>query len=336
MRIKDVIKDIIAGKDMTVDTAYSVAGYIMSGQASDAQIGALLVGLHIKGETVDEITGFARSMRENMTIVRSPVPDVLDTCGTGGDGANTFNVSTIAALVAAGAGCAVAKHGNRSVSSRCGSADLFEKLGVRIDIDAEQMASCLEKNGISFLFAPRLHPAMKYAIGPRREIGVRTIFNILGPLTNPANVRHQVIGVYDAELTYVLAEVLKNLNAVHSLIVHGEDGVDEISINGQTLISELKDSKIRVYKIAPEEFGIQSQSLDTVMVMTIEESERLTKSVLDGEPGPARDIVLLNAGAAIYAADKAETIAQGIEFARKSIDSGKAKQKLEMLRGFDQ
>ncbi len=334
MQIKEIIKDIIDGKDMTEDTAYSAASQIMSGQVSEAQISALLVGLRIKGETVDEITGFARSMRENMTVVRSPEAVVLDTCGTGGDGNSTFNISTIAALVAAGAGCLVAKHGNRSVSSRCGSADLFEKLGVKIDISAEQMSECLEKVGISFLFAPRLHPAMKHAIGPRREIGIRTIFNILGPLTNPARVRHQVIGVYSRELSRLLAEVLKNLKSVHALIVHSQDGLDEISVSSETFISELKNGIIRDYKIGPEEFGISRRSLNSIRAKTIEESGQLTMSVLSGKKGPARDIVLLNAGAAIYAADKADTIAQGIELARISIDSGRAREKLEMLKGF--
>lgn len=334
MHIRNVLDDIIKGKNLTVEGAYAVAGDIMSGRVSETQIAALLVGLRIKGETVEEITGFALSMRENMKTVKIPGNDVVDTCGTGGDGAGIFNVSTIAALVAAGAGCRVAKHGNRAVSSCGGSADLLEKLGVKIDTGPEQMATCLDKIGFAFLFAPCLHPAMKHAIGPRKEIGIRTIFNILGPLTNPANARHQIVGVYDDTLGMIMASVLKNLGSVHALIIHSRDGLDEISIAERTAISELKRDKICVYEIAPEDFGMTRQPLNGIKIANLDESEQLALSVLNGRPGPARDIVLLNAGAAIYAADKADTIAQGIEFARESIDRGRAKKILDMLRGF--
>ena len=270
-------------------------------------------------------------MREKVTQVKAKQDIVVDTCGTGGDGLHTFNISTTAAFVVAGAGLTVAKHGNRSVSSRCGSADLLKAFGVNIEVGVDKVEECLEKAGIGFLFAPLLHGAMKYAIGPRREIGIRTIFNILGPLTNPAGAKAQVLGVYAGQLTETLAGVLRNLGSQHAFVVHGMDGLDEITLTSETKASELAEGKIKNYNIKPEDFGLKRCRMEDLKGGDTQENVEITRGVLKGEPGPRREIVLLNAAAAIVAGGKAKDLTQGIEEAARSIDSGKAMKKLEEL-----
>jgi anthranilate phosphoribosyltransferase len=303
----------------------------MTGQATPAQIGGFLVGLRMKGETVDEIVAAARVMRELATRVEVTGPHLVDTCGTGGDGASTFNISTASALVAAAAGARVAKHGNRSVSSSSGSADVLEAAGVRLDLAAEQVAACIDQVGVGFLFAPQHHSAMKHAIGPRREMRIRTLFNLLGPLTNPAGAPNQVLGVFSAIWIEPLARVLQRLGSEHVLVVHAEDGLDEISIAAPTLVAELKDGGITVYTISPEDFGLQRAALSTITVNSAGQSLAIINSVLEGRAGPALDIVKLNAGAAIYAAGLTSSLAGGVAAAADVIRTGKAKQTFESL-----
>jgi len=331
MKVQDAIKNLIELKCLSQEDAYEVALEIMNGNATDAQIAALLVALKIKGEGITEITGFARAMREKVIRIDCHPENLVDTCGTGGDNLGTFNISTTSAFVAAGAGCKVAKHGNRSVSSRCGSADLLEKLGINIEATPERTVSCINNAGIGFLFAPLLHPAMKYAMGPRKEIGVRTIFNILGPLTNPAGARRQVLGIFNKELTEPIANVLKNLGAEHCLVVHGEDGLDEITTTGRTFVSELHDGLVESHYIEPQEFGIKKGTIDDIKGGDVADNARITLDILHGSKGPKREIVVLNAGAAIYVGGKASSLAKGIELAKESIDSGNAMDKLQML-----
>ncbi len=332
MNVKEAIKKAIKKEDINGENAYEVALSIMNGEATDAQIASLITALRMKGETVDEITGFVKAMRDKVTRIKAPKKYLIDTCGTGGDGAYTFNISTISALVAAGAGCVVAKHGNRSVSSQCGSADLLKELGIRIENTPDKIEKCLKEAGIGFLFAPFLHPAMKYAIGPRREMGVRTIFNILGPLTNPAGAKRQLLGVYDKELTTPIANVLANLDSIHCMIVHGEDGLDEITTTGKTYVSELKDGKITEYTISPEDFGMTKRIPADLKGATPEINAKIALNLLRGGTGGKREITILNSGAAIYVAGKAKSLAEGIEKAKESIDSGKALKKLEKLK----
>jgi anthranilate phosphoribosyltransferase len=332
MNIKEAIKKAVEKEDLNREDAYKVALSIMSGETTDAQIASLITALRMKGETVDEITGFVKAMREKVTKINAPEEYLIDTCGTGGDRAGTFNISTISALVAAGAGCSVAKHGNRSVSSKCGSADLLKELGVNIENKPEKVEECIEKAGVGFLFAPLLHPAMKYAIGPRREMGIRTIFNILGPLTNPAGTKRQLLGVYTKELTTSIANVLANLDSIHCMIVHGEDGLDEITTTGKTFVSELKDGKITEYTISPEDFGMIKREPEDLKGGTPQINAEIAQNLLKGGAGGKREITILNSGAAIYISGKAESLAEGIEKAKESIDSGNALRKLEALR----
>ncbi|MFO7890772.1 MAG: anthranilate phosphoribosyltransferase [bacterium] len=332
MEIKQAIQRVIDSQNLSFMDSYTVATHIMNGAATDAQISALLISLRLKGETIDEISGFVKAMREKATAVPCNNNTLVDTCGTGGDNKNTFNVSTVSGLVAAGAGCTIAKHGNKSVSSRCGSADMLTQLGINININPPTMAKCIDENGFGFLYAPLLHKAMKYAIGPRREIGVRTIFNILGPLTNPAQAERQLIGVFRGKLTVLLANVLKNLGSRHVLVVHGEDGVDEISISGRTMVSELKDDEIRNYFITPEDFGLKKWSFSDIIGGDPIKNHEITQEILDGKGGAPRDMVLLNAGSVIYLSGKADTIPEGIEMAANSIDSGRAREKVEYLK----
>ena len=286
----------------------------------------------MKGETVEEITGAVTVMRQKATRIHAQ-GDVVDTCGTGGDGLHTFNISTISALVAAGCGVKVAKHGNRSVSSKCGSADLLMGLGVNIEATPETVERCIEEIGIGFLFAPMLHPAMKHAIGPRREIGIRTIFNILGPMTNPAGAKFQLIGVYDPDMTESMANVLKNLGSVHAFVVHGEEGLDEISISGKTKITELRNKKISTYFISPENFGLKKGIMEEIRGGSIDENVELALDVLSGkEQGTRKNIVLLNAAFVLQAAGVTEDITEAINLSAQSIDSGAAMEKLERLR----
>ena len=330
--IQQAIQNLIEQRDLSQDEARQVMEQIMSGEATDAQIGAFLIALRCKGETVDEIAGCAQVMRDKATPIQTSRAPVVDTCGTGGDGSGTFNISTTVAFVAAGAGLCVAKHGNRAMSSKCGSADVLNALGVNIEADAAKVGQCLDEVGIGFLFAPMLHGAMKYAIGPRREIGTRTVFNVLGPLTNPAGARRQLIGVYDGELTDKLTDVLKGLGSERAFVVHGSDGLDEITLTGSTRVSELNDGAVSTYEIKPEDFGLQTAGADALQGGDAEENAQILSQVLQGEEGPRRDVVLLNAAAAIAAAGGAQTLAEGVEKAREAIDSGRAYETLENLK----
>ncbi|NVM22120.1 MAG: anthranilate phosphoribosyltransferase [Desulfobacterales bacterium] len=343
--IKEMIQKIINGKDLSEQEMIGVMDQIMEGKATDAQIGAFITALRMKGETIEEITGAARVMRDKATPIRVyneavsidrdeinvDQETVVDTCGTGGDETNTFNVSTTAAFVVAGGGLKVAKHGNRSVSSQCGSADVLQALGVNLDVGPEVVEECVREIGIGFLYAPMLHGAMKYAIGPRREVGIRSIFNVLGPLTNPARANVQVLGVYEPGLTSVLADVLRRLGSTSALVVFGEGSLDEISIVGPTQVSELRDGSIRNYSVAPEDFGLSRADMSDIKGGDVQENAAIIRQIFDGRPGPRRDMVLLNAGAAFYAAGKATDMREGIKMAAESIDSGTAAQKLDQL-----
>ena len=330
--VREAIAKLIDGRDLTAGEARAVLDEIMSGGATDAQIGAILAALRIKGETPAEIAGFARTMREKCVPIETSRQDVIDTCGTGGDALDTFNVSTVAALIAAAGGAAVAKHGNVSVSSQCGSADVLKALGVNIEMPPEQVGRCLDQIGIGFLFAPALHPAMKHAMGPRRELGVRTVFNILGPLTNPAKARRQLLGVFAPELTEPMATALLELGAEAALVVHGLDGLDELSTVGETQISELRDGAVRTYTLRPEDVGLGPVQPEDIAGGTPEQSAAMLMGVLDGQPGPRRDIALLNAAGALVVAGIAPDLQSGIAPAAQAVDSGAAREKLEQLR----
>lgn len=335
MNIQEAIRTVIAGNSLTIEESVDVFSEIMSGTATDAQISALIVGLRIKGESAEEITGAASVMRQKAThILPKNLDFVIDTCGTGGDGANTFNISTATAFVAAGAGAVVAKHGNRSVSSKCGSADVLETLGVKLNISPESMTKCLEETGISFLFAPSLHKAMKYAINPRKEIGVRTIFNVLGPLTNPALAPSQLLGVFSPDLTETLATVLKNMKTHKAYVVYGFDSLDEISISAATRVSEVNNGEVNSYTIEPEQFGLKKASLASIEGGDAAFNSEIIKRILNGETGPTRDIVLLNSAFAIAASGISQSPDEGFTVAKESIDSGKALQKLKELVEF--
>ena len=332
MAIQDAIAKLIEGQDLARDRMIGAMNQIMSGGATDAQIGAFLVALRVKGETVVEIAGAAEVMREKATRVGTRHATVVDTCGTGGDGSGTFNISTAAAFVVAGAGLCVAKHGNRAASSLCGSADVLKELGVNIEASPETMGRCLDEAGIGFLFAPALHGAMKYAIGPRRELGARTVFNALGPLTNPARATRHLIGVYSPSLTDTLAEVLRTLKSERAFVVHGRDGLDEITTTGPTQVSELKDGTVSTYEITPEDLGIERASAGDLAGGNAEANAAILRRVLHGEPGPRLDIVLLNAAAAIVAGGAADDLPSALELARESVNSGRAMDKLEALK----
>jgi len=337
MDIKQAIAKAVARQDLNENEMIDVMNEIMGGEATPAQIGSFITALRMKGETVDEITGAVRVMREKATAICSGVDtergDVLvDTCGTGGDSSGTFNVSTTSAFVVAGAGIPVAKHGNRSVSSNCGSADVLEAVGVSLDLSPEEVGNCIKEIGIGFLFAPALHGAMKYAIGPRKEMGIRTIFNILGPLTNPAGANVQVLGVFDAELIEPLANVLGNLGSKRALVVHGEGKLDELTVTGTTHIAELCDGEVNTYTITPEDVGLQTSLLADIQGgSTAGESADMMRTVLSGEKGARRDMVLLNSGAALLAAGVANDLKNGVSKAAEIIDSGKALAKLDQL-----
>ncbi len=331
--LRDMLTRLIGGDDFTTDEAEAAMNHIMSGEASEAEIGGFLVAMRIRGEKPEHVEGFARCMRGACVPIRARSQDLVDTCGTGGDMMQTFNISTAAALVAAGAGVKIAKHGNRSVSSHCGSADVLAELGVDINQSPEQVADAIDTYGLGFLFAPNLHPAMKYAIGPRRALGIRTVFNILGPLTNPAGASRQLLGVFAPELTETLAHTLERLGSVHALVVHGLDGIDELSTIGVTRVSELHEGTVNTYDLEPESFGFARATPEDIAGGTPQDNARIIEQTLDGEPGPRRDIVLYNAGAAIYVGGKAPDIASGIMMAAESLDSGTARGVLEHLRG---
>ena len=334
MDMQTAIRAVTEHRDLSADEMTAVMRTIMTGEATPAQIGGFLIGLRMKGETVDEIAAAARVMRELATGVQVTGPNVVDIVGTGGDATNTFNVSTACTFVVAAAGGTVAKHGNRSVSSKSGSADLLEAAGVNLDLTPEQVAQCINEIGVGFMFAPKHHSAMKHAIGPRKEMAVRTIFNVLGPLTNPAGAPNQLLGVFSAELVEPLAEVLNKLGSNHVLVVNAEDGMDEISIGAPTHVAELKDGQVSTYTITPEQFGVERADINQLVVSSAAESLAIINGVLENKPGPARDIVMLNAGAAIYAAGLADTLDAGIRKADTEIATGKAKEKLDALIKF--
>ncbi len=337
MDIKQAIARVVLKEDLSVEEMIEVMNEIMGGVATSAQIGSFITALRMKGETVDEIVGAVRVMREKATKIESGIDldrgDILvDTCGTGGDGSGTFNVSTTSAFVVAGAGVRVAKHGNRSISSNCGSADVLEAAGVKLDISPERVGQCIQETGIGFLFAPALHGAMKYAIGPRKELGIRTVFNILGPLTNPAGANVQVLGVFDGDLIEPLARVLCKLGSKRALVVHGEGNLDELTVTGKTRVAELKNGEINTYLVTPEELGLTRAGIEELRGgVDAKESAELMRSVLEGEKGAKREMVLLNSGAALMAAGLCDNLKEGISSAAAIIDSGKALDKLDQL-----
>jgi anthranilate phosphoribosyltransferase len=329
MNLPQAIQAVIDGRSLAHEEMREIWLRIMTGEATPAQIGALLVGLRMKGETVEEIAAAAEVMRSLATRVAVDVPNLVDTCGTGGDAQHTFNISTASAFVAAAAGAHVAKHGNRSVSSKSGSADVLEAAGAKIDLAPEQVARCVRETGVGFMFAPVHHGAMKHAIGPRREMGVRTVFNLLGPLTNPAGAQRQVVGVFGALWLEPVAQVLDRLGSRHVLVVHSEDGLDEISIGAPTEIAELRAGRVRRWTVAPEQFGLARAGLAALTVGTAQDSLRLIREVFAGQPGPARDIVALNAGAAVYVSGLADSLEEGVRQAQRAIDTGGARAKLD-------
>ncbi|AEF55839.1 anthranilate phosphoribosyltransferase [Marinomonas posidonica] len=336
MDIQKAIAAVVEHQSLSAEDMQSVMTDIMTGKATPAQIGGFLIALRMKGETVEEITAAAQVMRELSSKVSLPIEDIVDTCGTGGDGGNLFNVSTAAAFVVAAAGGKVAKHGGRSVSSKSGSADVLEQAGIFLGLNAEQVCRCVEEIGLGFMFAPNHHAAMKYAVGPRKEMATRTIFNLLGPLTNPANAKRQVMGVFHHKWVRPIAEVLKALGSQHVMVVHSEDGLDEISIAAPTYVAELKGGDITEYRISPEDFNIPLQSTDDIQAFDADESLSLIKSALEGKGkvNPARDIVALNAGAAIYVSGIADSLAEGVNIAEDVIGGGTAKVKMSELASF--
>ncbi|MFW5450003.1 MAG: anthranilate phosphoribosyltransferase [Methylophagaceae bacterium] len=331
MNLASALKIIVQKRDLSKEEMTAVMQQIMTGEATPAQIGGFLVGLQMKGETVTEIAAAAKVMRSLATPVDISGEHIVDTCGTGGDGASTFNVSTASAFVVAAAGAKVAKHGNRSISSSSGSADVLEAARVNLNISPEQVKHCIDTVGIGFMFAQKHHGAMKHAIGPRKEMAIRTIFNLLGPLTNPAQAPCQVLGVFDLKWVEPMAQVLKELGSQHVLVVHADDGLDEISIGSKTHVSELKDGTISNYVIEPEDFGLERHDIDHLAVDDAQESLAIILEIFAGKAGAARDIVVLNAGAAIYAADLTTSLADGIKQAQILIDNGQAQQKLDAL-----
>jgi len=329
--IREAIAKLVEGKQISGHEALLVMRQIMAGEATPAQIASYLTALRMVGESAEVISGSAKAMREHFTAVEPHSDVVVDTCGTGGDGAHTFNISTTVAFVVAGAGITVAKHGNRSVSSKSGSADVLESLGVNVNVPADKMSACLKEIGIAFLFAPALHPAMKHAIGPRKEIGIRSIFNILGPLSNPAGARYGMLGVYQRTLVPVLAEAAASLGAKHLFVVHGHDGLDEITLTGMTDVAEVKDGKVCSYDLDPRNYGLSLCQLADLAGGDPQQNAGIIRELLSGKKGPARDIVILNAAAAIVAGQKAGSLDQGLKLAAQSIDSGSARSKLEKL-----
>ena len=333
--IREAIEKLTRGSDLTEDEAAQVMEEIMTGEATPAQFGAFVIALRLKGETVDEMTGLATVMRAKSLKVDYRGPSV-DTCGTGGDDSGTFNISTVAAFVVAGAGIAVAKHGNRAMTSRSGSADVLEQQGIKIDLGPDGVKRCMEEAGIGFMFAPRFHPAMKFAVQPRREIGVRTVFNILGPLTNPAGAKAQVLGVPTDEVGEKMVQVLQRLGSERVLVVHAEDGLDEISLNGNTNVWELRDGEVSHYKISAGDLGLDAASLESLAGGSVEKNAEIMTAVLSGERGAPRDVVVANAAGGILAGGKAADLREGVRAAQESIDSGEAMKRLEKLRDVSQ
>tara|TARA_B100000315_G_scaffold249835_1_gene281672 strand:- start:1892 stop:2905 length:1014 start_codon:yes stop_codon:yes gene_type:complete len=334
--IREAIRMLVDGIDLTEEQAESIMSEIMDGQATDAQVASYVTALRMKGETLFEVCGSARAMRARAARINIVGSSVVDTCGTGGDGAQTFNISTTVAFVVAGAGIVVAKHGNRAVSSRSGSADVLKQLGVRIDLSPASVETCVNKAGIGFLFAPVFHPAMAKVAGPRKELAIRTIFNILGPLTNPAHATSQVLGVYDEALTELMANALLHLGSKHSFVVHGMDGIDELTLTGRSKISEGKNGSIENYFIEPEDFKMSRCVVEDLKGGDASENASILMRILQGDSGPCRDIVLLNAAPAIVAGGKAKTLLEGVLVAQGSIDTGRAKTKLDQLISISQ
>ncbi len=334
--IREAIAQLVTGKHLTAAEAEAVMNEIMTGEATPAQIGSFLTALRIKGESVEEIAGCVRAMRANAIAVRPRATLLVDTAGTGGDGAHTFNISTTAAFIIAGAGLHVAKHGNRAISSKAGSADVLMALGVNLNLTPEQIAHSIDEVGIGFLFAPNLHPAMKHAIGPRRELGIRTVFNILGPLSNPANANVQLVGVYDPHLTDVMANVLQALGGKAAFVVYGAGGIDELNTLGPNKVSEFNGVTSRHYELDPQELDLPRATLDDLRGGTPEENAVMMRSVLSGEQGPRRDTVLLNASAALMAAGLAADLREGLRLAAESVDSGRALRKLDSMIAYTQ
>jgi anthranilate phosphoribosyltransferase len=333
--IKEAIDTLVSGNSLTTEQAAGVMTEIMDGEATPAQFGSFVTALRLKGETVEEIAGMARVMREKSVPVSVSGP-LVDTCGTGGDASKTFNISTTAAFVVAGTGIKVAKHGNRGMSSGCGSADVLDALGVKIELGAPEVEKCLENVGIGFMFAPVFHPAMKYAAPSRKEIGIRTVFNILGPMTNPAGAQSQLLGVFEESLAIKMAQVLCLLGCQHALVVHGEDGLDEVTLGGKTTVCELKGDEVSRYYIDPEDFGFPRTGLSSLRGGPPQENADILRRVLRGEKGPYRDIVLVNAAAALVAGDLATDLEKGVRLASEAIDSGRAMEKLDGLIAFSQ
>jgi anthranilate phosphoribosyltransferase len=331
MSIRDAIDKLVNRVSLSEPEMIEAMNQIMTGEATPLQVASFLTALRMKGETVEEVTGAARVMREKAHRVQVGSKTVIDTCGTGGDQKGTFNISTTAAFVVAGAGVNVAKHGNRSVSSQSGSADVLGALGVKVDAPKERVEECIARIGIGFLFAPLLHEAMKYAVQPRRDIGIRTVFNLLGPLTNPAMATHQLIGLYSGDLVGMIAHVLKNLGSVCAMVVHGMEGLDEISLCGPTKVAELRGGQVKEYIVEPEQFGLKRCRMEDLHGGNAEQSAAIVRGVLLGDKGPARNVVLLNGGAALYVGGSAATIQDGMRLAAESIDSGKASEKLARL-----
>jgi len=329
--IREAIEALVCSRSLTFEEAADIMEEIMRGEATPAQIAAFVTALRMKGETVDEIAGLASVMQAKATPVGVTAP-VVDTCGTGGDSSSSFNISTAAAFIAAGAGLRVAKHGNRAMSSHCGSADVLEALGVKIDLGAEAVARCLETVGIGFMFAPIFHPAMRFAAAPRRQIGIRTVFNILGPLTNPAEAEYQVVGVPNAELGEKIARVLHRLGTNHSLVVHGKDGMDEISISGKSLVWDVNPHRVLPpYEVSPKDFGFEKASMAEIRGGTARQNAKILRSILNGEAGAGRNIVVMNAAAALVAGNRAPDLGEGARIAEETIDSGRARAKLDEL-----
>ncbi len=333
---RENLNKIIKGDDLSETQMSQMISEIFSGNVTDAQIGAMMAALATKGETFQELAGAARAMRRKAIRIQASAATIVDTCGTGGDGAQTFNISTTTAFVVAGCGVTVAKHGNRSVSSQCGSADLLEALGVNLDTNPEIVEEAVQEIGIGFLFAPLFHGAMRHAAKARKEVGIRSIFNMLGPLTNPAAANCQLLGVYAPELTEMFANALQLLGAKRAFVVHGHDGLDEISVCAPTRVSELKDGLIRTYDITPEQFFGKPASSGDLSGGSPEENAEITRKILDGEKGPKRNVVLLNAAAALLAAERAKDLREGIQMAETSIDEGSAAEKLEALIEYTQ
>ncbi len=334
MNMKEAIAKVVEKQDLTTEEMHEIMQIIMTGQATDAQIGSFLTGLRMKGESVEEITAAAQVMRQLSTKVPIDGSQVVDIVGTGGDGLHTFNISTTACFVVAAAGGKIAKHGNRSVSSKSGSADVLEAAGIKLDLTPLQIADCIHKIGVGFMFAPAHHNAMKHAIGARRDMGIRTIFNVLGPLTNPAGATRQLLGVFSRHWVLPLAQVLRNLGCEKALVVHAKDGMDEISLATPTFIAEIDGDEIRHYTISPEDFGLKTQSLETLKVENAQQSLKIMKSVLQNERGAARDIVQLNAGAALYAAGLANTLLEGTQMALDVLINGEAYRRFNTLIQF--